>query len=353
MVSVYKKILFASICIFALSCKSKKEEATKQNTTQQATLVDVIIAGTQQLSNTIEANGNVVANESLEIHPEVSGRLTYLNVPDGASVSAGTILAKINDADLQAQLSKSKSQLSLAEKTEERLRKLLAVNGINQADYDAALNSVNNIKADIQLLKAQIDKTVVKAPFAGVLGLRMVSPGAYITPQTILATLQETNKVKIDFTVPAIYADLIKRGATVSIINNNEPKRTAVIVATETEINTTTRNLKVRALLGGVPINPGAFVKVLIDAGKQINSIVIPTNAIIPDATSKKLIVVKNGKGTFVNVETGLRTSSGVEITKGIAVGDSVVVTGVLFVKPNAPVKIKSVKNLTELTKEQ
>lgn len=353
MVSAYTKTLFVFTCVIAFSCKGKQQEVGKKDATPQATPVDVVIAGTQQLSNTIEANGTVIANESLEIHPEVSGRLTYLNVPDGGSVSAGTILAKINDADLQAQLSKSKIQLSLAEKTEERLRKLLMVSGINQADYDAALNTVNNIKADIQLLKAQIDKTVVKAPFSGVLGLRMVSPGAYVTPQNILATLQEINKVKIDFTTPSLYADLIKRGAVVSIINNNDSKRTAVVVATESEINTSTRNLKVRAVLGGAPINPGAFVKVLIDAGKQINSIVIPTNAIIPDATSKKLIVVKNGKGTFVNVETGLRTASGVEITKGINVGDSVVVTGVLFVKPNALVKVKNVKNLADLTKEQ
>ncbi|MGG9971294.1 efflux RND transporter periplasmic adaptor subunit [Ferruginibacter sp. SUN002] len=352
--SMHNKTLLIFFCFFAAACGSKKTDAAKQGAAPQVTAVDVVVAGTQQLNNIVEANGTVVANESLEVHPEVSGRLTYLNIPDGASVGAGTILAKINDADLQAQLSKSNVQLSLAQKTEERLRKLLAVNGINQADYDAALNNVNNIKADIQLLKAQIDKTVIRAPFAAALGLRMVSPGAYVTPQTTIATLQQVNKLKVDFTIPEVYIGLVKKGAIVNIITTNNPiKSTAVIVATESEINTSTRNLKVRAVINGNDILPGAFVKVLIEGGGMANRIVVPTNAIIPDATSKKLIVVKEGKGKFVNVETGLRTSSGVEIQSGISVGDTVVVTGVLFVKPNAPVKVKSVKSLEELTKEQ
>ncbi|MES2430707.1 MAG: efflux RND transporter periplasmic adaptor subunit [Bacteroidota bacterium] len=348
-----KKYIFFFLGISLIACSSKKEDISKKNA-PQITNVDVVIAGTQQLNNTIEANGSVVASESLDIHPEVSGRLVYLNVPDGAHVGAGAVLAKINDADLQAQLTKSKVQLSLAEKTEERLRKLLAISGINQADYDAALNNVNNVKADIQLLRAQIDKTIIRAPFSGVLGLRMVSPGAYVSPQSTIASLQQSNSLKIDFTVPEIYAPLIKKGSTVKVITTNATSQsTAIVIATESEVNTTTRNLKARAIINDKTVLPGAFVKVLIEAGDNVQRIVIPTNAIIPDANSKKLIVVKDGKGKFVNVETGLRTSSGVEIIKGINVGDSVVVTGVLFVKPNAPVKVKGVKKLEDLLKEQ
>jgi membrane fusion protein (multidrug efflux system) len=349
---MHQKTLIAIACILLVACKGKKEDP-KKNAAPQAVVVDVVVAGTQSLSNTVEANGSVVANETLEIHPEISGRLTYLNVPDGARVSAGTVLAKINDADLQAQLNKSKVQLALAQTTEQRLKKLIEIKGINQADYDIALNNVNNIKADIDLIKAQLDKTVVKAPFGGVLGLRPISPGAYVTPTTVLATLQQSDKVKIDFTVPELYSSIIKKGGTVRVVTNDSAKRTATVIATEADINTSTRNLKIRATLNGSPLNPGTFVKVLLDAGGRNNSIVIPTNAIIPDATSKKLVVVKGGKGKFVDVQTGLRTASGVEIVKGINVGDTVVVTGVLFVKPNAAVKIKSVKKLEELTKEQ
>lgn len=347
---MYKNTLSAVLLLFLFSCKDKKSEASQKNQPPPPTSVDVIIAGTKQLNNAIEANGSVVANEMLELHPEISGRLTYLNVPDGANVAAGTVLAKINDAELQAQMNKSKVQLELAQKTEERLRKLLAVNGINQADYDLALNNVNNIKADIELLKAQIEKTVVKAPFAGVLGLRQISPGAYVTPQTVLATLQVVNKVKIDFTVPELYANIIKKGSTINILTNESAaKRNATVIATQADINTSTRNLKVRAELNGSPINPGTFVKVLLEVGGKANSIVIPTNSIIPEADAKKVVVVKDGKGKFVTIETGLRTASGVEVTKGLNVGDSVVVTGVLFVRPNAPVKVKTVKKLEDI----
>ena len=348
---MHKKTIIAIAFTALVACKGKKEDA-KKPAGPQVINVDVVIAGMQSLSNTIEANGSVVANETLEIHPEISGRLTYLNVPDGGRISAGTVLAKINDADLQAQISKSKVQLALAETTEQRLKKLLDIKGINQADYDIAINNVNNIKADIALLKAQLDKTVVRPPFSGVLGLRPISPGAYVTPASILATLQQNDKVKIDFTVPELYASIIKKGGTVNIVTNDKNKRTATIIATESDINTSTRNLKIRAVLNGSPLNPGTFVKVLLDAGSKNNSIIIPTNAIIPDATSKQLVVVKNGKGKFVNVETGIRTAAGVEIVKGINVGDTVVVTGVLFVKKDAPVKIKSVKKLEEITKE-
>ena len=349
---MYRYKLPIIFLLFSIACNNKKEEVLKPKTTPPS-VVDVIIAGTKTLNNTIEVNGSVLANEMLDIHPEVSGRLTYLNISEGNTVKVGTILATINDADLQAQLNKSKVQLDLAKKTEDRLKKLLAINGVNQAEYDAALNSVNNIKADIELLKAQIDKTVIKAAYDGELGLRQVSPGAYVTPATVLATLQQINKLKIDFTVPDIYSNLIKKGNTVQVSTNQSASTfVATIIATEPVVNTSSRNLKVRAIMDNNKVNPGAFVKVLLKAEMNNNHIVIPTNAIIPDADSKKAIVVKDGKGKFVNIETGIRTAGGVEVVNGLNIGDTVVVTGVLFVRPNALVKIRAVKKLEEVTKE-
>ena len=342
--------LFLLLFVFLVACKDKKV-APKQNTVPPAVIVDVIIAGNSTITNSIEVNGSVVAFESADLHPEISGRLTYLNIPEGNHVTQGTVLAKINDADLQATLNKSKVQLDLAQKTESRLKKLLTVNGINQSDYDASLNQVNSLKADMVYTQSLIDKTTVKAPFTGVLGLRMVSPGSYVTAQTILASLQQTDKVKIDFTVPEIYANLIHKGGIVTVQpNQSKMSGTAVIIATEPQINAVSRNLKVRAVFNNGTLNPGSFVKVILLAGSNSNSIMVPTNAIIPDAKAKKLVVVKNGKGSFVDIETGIRNSGNAEITKGIHVGDSVVVTGVLFVRPNAPVKVRSVKKLEDLS---
>jgi len=338
------------VILLAAACKSK-QEPPKQNAAQQTVVVDVIIAGYQPISNSVEANGTVVANEYVELHPEVSGRLTYLNVPEGSFIQQGTVIARINDADLQAQVNKSKVALDMAMKTEERLRKLLAVNGVNQADYDLALNAVNGYKADMAYTQSLIDKTVIKAPFSGELGLRQVSPGAYLTPATIIATIQQLTKIKIDFTLPEEYSNLVKKGNTVDVQIDavKQTRKKAVIVATEPQVNQNTRNLKVRALLQDGKVNLGAYVKVFVTSGKDEKGIMVPTNSIIPDDKNKQLVLVKKGKALFVNVETGGRQANNVEITKGVKEGDTVVVTGVLFARPKAQLKVRSVKTLEQL----
>jgi membrane fusion protein, multidrug efflux system len=338
-------LLLVSISLFISCGDVKKDDKLKD---KPPVKVDVIIAGIEDIPKNIEVNGTVLSNEMVELHPEISGRLIYLNIPDGQKVEQGTILARVNDADLQAQLEQQKSQLTLAKKNEQRMKTLLAVNGVNQADYDAVQNQVTSLEASVKVITAQIDKTIIKAPFSGTLGLRMVSLGAYVTPQTIIGTLQQIDKIKIDFTVPESYIDLVKVGNIVSIqSNNNNDKRTAKISAIEPQINTSTRNLKVRAILESGLVNPGVFVKVLLN--QKGKGFVVPTNAIIPDAFSNQVVVIKDGKALFKNVETGVRTADIVELTSGVSEGDSIVVSGVLFVRANEKVEIKKVKKLNEL----
>ncbi len=341
----YLQTLAIPLLITALiSCKGEAKEKTAEKA-KPAVAVEVIVAGNRDFSSDIEVNGTVLSEEMIEIHPEVGGRLTYLNIPDGAYVATGTILAKVNDADLQAQLLQQKVQLDLAEKTEQRLSKLLTVNGVDQATYDAALSQVNLYYANINVLRAQIDKTVIKAPFPGRLGLRLVSEGAYVSPATVIGILQQTDKVKIDFSVPEAYLDLVKTGKVVSVKTNaSSDDLSATITAIEPQISAATRNIKVRARLNKGNISPGAFVKILLN--EKISGIVVPTNAIIPDALSSQVVLVKNGKAVFQNVETGIRNGDIVEITGGIKIGDTVVVSGVLYVRPKADVKIKKVKDI-------
>ena len=345
--------IIVTIAVFAMACKGKPEPTKPKEA--PPTVVDIIVAGQQGINNTVEANGSVVANEYVELHPEVSGRITYLNVPEGHAIAQGTVIARINDADLQAQLSKSRVQLDLAQKTVDRYKKLLDVNGINQADYDNALNQVNGLKADIQYTQTLIDKTVIKAPFGGVLGLRQVSPGAYVTASNVIVTIQQVSRVKIDFTIPEEYSNIIKKGNLVDVEVDaaNQTRKKAMVVATEPQVNQATRNLKVRALLQEGTANPGAFVKVFVDAGGNKKAVMIPTNSIIPDDKNSQVILVKGGKAAFINVKTGVRESNNVEIVSGIQPGDSVVVTGVLFARPKAPLKVRSVKTLEQLAKAQ
>ncbi len=340
------------VLTFSLShCKSKAKEV-KSPRTNAPVIVDILIAQRDTVNNIIEANGTVIAGEFVELRPEVSGRLTYLNLPEGRMIAKGTLIARVNDAELRAQVSRSRVQLELAQKTVERYKQLLDINGLNQADYDAALSQVNTLNADINYTQALIDKTVVRAPFSGVVGLRQVSPGAYVTPTTIIATLQQTNEVKIDFTLPEAYGNMVKNGNLVEVEVDavTKERSKALIIATEPGANTDTRNLKVRAILKGSVANPGAFVKVYLDAGKGRYSIKVPSNCIIPDDQNNQVILVKNGQADFVNIETGIREANSVEVIKGVNDGDSVVVTGVLFARPKSKLNVRSVKRLAELT---
>jgi len=342
---------FLMIVIFLAGCSDKKKDAPAKAKPAPAPVVDVIIAKPTRVSNIVEANGTVLANESVELHPESTGKLIYLNIPEGRHVTKGTVLAQVNDADLRAQLNKSKVQLQLYQQNEERLRKLLEINGVNQADYDAALNLVNSTKADIAYTEALIEKTIVRAPFDGVVGLRQVSLGAYVSPTNAIATLQQTNELKIDFTLPEEYSNIIKIGNPVDVEVDaaKQIRRQATIIAKEPQVNQNTRNIIVRAILPPGNGNPGAFVKVFVDAGNNNNAIMVPTNCIIQSDINNQLILVKNGKANFVDVQTGVRDSANVEITSGVNPGDTVVVTGVLFARDKNPVKVRSVKQLNQV----
>jgi membrane fusion protein (multidrug efflux system) len=179
-------ILFFFFTVIA--CKNNKDKV--QNKQQPPPVVDVIIASYQSVANTIEVNGTIVPDEFAELHPEISGVLTFLNVNEGNYVPKGTIIARVNNSDLVPQLNKLKVQLDLAKTTEQRYRKLLDISGINRADYDVALNQVNSLQADINSQQALIGKSIVRAPFSGIIGLKQLSPGAYVNSTTILATMQ-------------------------------------------------------------------------------------------------------------------------------------------------------------------
>ena len=348
--SVLVPILFLSL--FFASCKGKKEPPASRSA--GLPVVDGIVVRPQPITNHIEVNGTVVANEYVELHPEASGRLIYLNVPEGKWIEEGTVIARVNDADLKAQINKTRVLLDLAEKTEDRYRQLLAVNGINQSDYDAALNVVSGYKADIEYTKALLEKTVVKAPFSGIVGLRMVSLGAYVSPTTLIATLQQLDKIKIDFTLPEGYTNVVKIGGWVDVRTDADQRHGTVkaqILAIEPQVNQNTRNIRVRAILQNTKANPGAFVKVYINAGEDKSALMVPTNCIIPDDKNKQIVLIKDGKAVFANVQTGIRQANNVEIAKGVNEGDTVIVTGVLFVRPNNSVKLRTIYSLDQLAK--
>ena len=342
----------AFILILGLfACKEKTKPTDKFNVNAPVS-VDIAIAAAQVVDKVIEVNGSVVASEFVDIRPESNGRIVFLQIPEGKMVTAGTVLAKLNDADLQAQMQKIKVQLALAIINEQRNYKLLEAKGINQSDYDISLQQVNSLKADIAYTQSLIDKTVIKAPFAGQMGLKQVSLGAYISTATTIVSLQKVDQLKVDFTLPEIYQNYIKVGkkVTVESIANPGVKMNATIAAIEPQIIATSRNIKVRANLRG-KLLPGAYTKVFLGENQQKPSILVPSNIIIPDSKVKQLVVVREGKAKFISVETGYRTASAVEITAGVKLGDSLVVAGMLFVRDGSDLKIGKTLPLVEIIK--
>ncbi|MBO9618984.1 MAG: efflux RND transporter periplasmic adaptor subunit [Niabella sp.] len=331
----------------AFGCKEKKKEAPAAQK-RGAGKVDVYIVKTAPFSETIEVPGSVVANEVTEIHPEVSGRVVQLNVREGQFVSRGVMLAKIYDGDLQAQLNKLEAQLKIAQVNENRAQQLVNIQGISKQDYDNSLLAVKNIQADIALVQTEISRTVVRAPFSGKMGLKAISPGAYVTPATAIATINQVSSLKIDFTVPEKYTGQISEGQIVNFTVEGSPRTYAAkVMASESNVAITNRSLTVRALVTGTTqgLIPGSFAKVTLHFAPNPSAIFIPTQSIVPTARGKQVILVVKGKALFSDVETGIRDSSRVEITKGLKQGDTVLATGIMATKPNSKVDIKKVIN--------
>ncbi|MBX7052052.1 MAG: efflux RND transporter periplasmic adaptor subunit [Flavobacteriales bacterium] len=338
-------LLISLLVVLLASCDKKQNNAPAAGGAPPQ--VDIMIIQPDTFVYHSETGGTILANEFVELRPEVNGRLIQLNIQEGTSVSAGSLIAKINDEDLQAQKKKIQAQLDIAEKTVQRLKKLLEANGLNQQEYDAAVSTRDGLLADIDLVNAQIRKTEIRAPFAGLIGLRNVSPGAYVTSTTVLATLQQMDQLKVDFSLPETEAADLRTGQSVEIKSETGIIATAVIRAIEPQINTGTRNIKFRAIVqgGGSAFQPGAFVNVVVSHQPDYNAILIPTNSIIPDSRTKKVALIHHGKVQFKLIETAQRTETSARVISGLNPGDSIAVTGLLFLKPEVPVTIRSVQH--------
>lgn len=292
--------------------------------------------------------GTLLPMEQTEIHPEVSGKVVDLSVREGAYVTRGTVLARLFDGDLRAQLQKLKVQLQVAEKTEQRQADLLQIGGISQQDYDLSLLNVSGLKADIEILQTEIDKTVIRAPFNGTLGFKNISIGAYITSQTIITTIRQNDILKLEFSVPEKFSKRVRVGSSVGFTTEaNDGAFNATIMSVESGINEDTRSLDVHAVVrnGDHQLKSGGFANVNFQLGEEDRAVMIPSQAIIPGARDKQVIVYDGGKADFRVVETGIRNEEKIEIIKGLALGDTVITTGLLSIKPGYEVKISSFSN--------
>lgn len=335
-----------SVLVLA-ACKEKKDSTVAVPTGPPPALqVDALIASPQSLSSDIEVPGTILAFESTEIHPETAGRLVQLNVREGSNVSQGALLAKLFDGDLRAQMNKLEVQLKIAEQTEKRQAELVKIQGISQQEYDMSLLQVHSLKADMGIVQQSIRKTEIRAPFSGRLGLKNVSPGAYVSPTTIITTISQVNKLKVQFNIPERYGAQLKNGMAISFTVDGSTKTyTAIILAKEVEVDENTRSLAIRAAVKDQDpgLTPGAFAKVKIVLGENENALLIPNNSIVPIGRKKQVYLYKGGKATPVEVTTGVRDSTNIQVLEGIKQGDTVITSAILYLRPGSSVEIAKI----------
>jgi membrane fusion protein, multidrug efflux system len=305
--------------------------------------VSGVVVRPQKMENVVRSSGTVLASESVDLTAEASGRIEKIAFKEGAHVRKNDLLVKINDDDLQAQLKKTDLQIQLASEQEKRQAQLFEKNGVSREQYDIALNQVNTLKADRENLVAAIRKREIRAPFNGIIGLRYVSEGGYVSPATRIASIQNVNPLKVDFSIPEKYADQVSVGDLVQF-RSEETKLefTGKLFAIEPKIDAATRTLQLRALCSNKAekVFPGAYVQIELRLKTINDALLIPTQSVVPVLKGQTVLVRRNGIVVAVPVTTGMRSSATVQITDGLAAGDTVITTGVMQLRPGMKVNV-------------
>ncbi len=344
---VHSLLLVATTLIMA--CGENEKTAGGGSGKQMPPLkAEAFIVRPTPFQEKLEVPGTLLSAESVEIHPEVSGRIVQLSIAEGKTVQKGHLIAKLDDADLQAQLVKIQTQLEIAEQTLERQSKLLSIQGISQQDYDLSVLQVRNLKADIGILKTAIAKTEVRAPFSGTMGLKNISVGAYVSPASVITTLEQANNLKLDFFLPEKYAQGLRTGAAVDFrVTGSSSEYAATITAVAPGLNESNRSLNYRATVrnSDPSLIPGAFATVTVALAEKPNALLLPAQAVLPQARGKRVIRYNSGNAVFVDITTGTRTTDQVEVTSGLNPGDTILLSGLMSIRPNTPVQLGKIQN--------
>jgi len=337
------------LILVTAGCKEKSAPATSAGNAPRPVEVRGIVVQPRLLEQKITSTGSLLANEEVEVRPETSGRITAISFEEGTFVGKGSLLVKIDDSELQAQLKKLLLEEKLAQDDLYRKQKLLEIKAATEEEYQISQNQLGVIQAEIELVRSQIGKTAIYAPFSGYIGLRYVSTGGYASPSLLVARIQQTDPIKIEFTVPEKYISYIHKGSVITFtvagaVNTFE----GIIYAIEPKIDLMTRSFTVRAKCPN-PQNrlvPGAFVKVEIILQTVQDALVIPSEALIPDIKGEKVLLCEQGKVRSQYVTTGIRTDYEVQVTDGLNPEDTVITTGLLQLRNDMKVRIRIQESL-------
>ncbi|MDR1739134.1 MAG: efflux RND transporter periplasmic adaptor subunit [Bacteroidales bacterium] len=350
-----KRYLYSLLLVLAITgylsyvfifSKSKQDNPESGKGGNSGVAATVYIVKPQNFSNGIQAVGTLIPNEEVDLISEVSGKVVGIYFKEGAQVSKGQLLIKVDDADLQAQLQRAEHQLKLSSERLNRQKILLEKDAVSREEFDQAQTDYNILQTDIDLLKTKISKTEIVAPFSGTIGFRTISLGSYLQPNTVISHLVDQSKLKLEFSIPERYAALSLEGKLASFrAESSNRVYDAKVYAVDPKVDIATRTITVRALYDNSSrlLSGGMFVRLDLITEARADMLLIPTEAIVPEMNGSKVWMLRDGKAMSKVVTTDFRSGDKIEIKSGLKIGDSVMVTGLMQVREDIPVKVDKV----------
>jgi membrane fusion protein (multidrug efflux system) len=342
-------IFYPKISKLISNDKGATEAAVRKSSPQgkQKLSVNALVIKHQSLQDIFRTKGQLIPDEEVDLSFEAAGKITEIHFKEGTYVNQGTLLAKVNDQPLLAELKKLESQIPLARERVSRQRTLLEKDAVSQEAYQAVTTDLDKLMADIELVKARIRQTELRAPFDGIIGLRMVSEGAFASTGTVVAHLTKVSPLKIEFSVNEKQANEVKPGTMIQFAIENDPnKYRARVYAVESKLDEKTLSLKARAIYEnpGGKLKPGRSASIEIILYEINDAIVIPSISSVAEMGRDYAFVYKNGIARQVFIKKGLRTASSIQVTEGIQEGDTLLTTGVMQLRDGAEVEIQQIR---------
>lgn len=326
-----------------------KSSPVKEQKSKKSKVLNVraVVINEQDLSDGLFVSGSLLPDEEVDLTFETSGKITDIYFQEGSHVKKGQLLAKINDAPLQAQLKKLEVQLKLHQDRLYRQNALLEKEAVSKEAFQEAETNLATLKAEIDLMKANIAQTELRAPFDGVVGLREVSQGSYASPTTTIAKLTKVNPLKVEFNVPERYAGVLKVGGNLSFtVEGDLSERKAQVYALDSRVDSETRTFKVRAYYNnsdGILV-AGRYVNVALTTRQYERTLAVPSEAIVSEMGIDKVFLYKNGVATPIEIKKGIRTEALVQVLSGLSIGDTVITSGTMQIRTGQKVTLDEVK---------
>jgi membrane fusion protein (multidrug efflux system) len=342
---------FALLAAFIAACATKAESLDQSSSAPVSAPVgipvDAVIIRPHAVSDQLEVTGTLVANQQVDIVSELTRRIVKVNVREGTHVKKGTLLFQLDDADLQAQLERFRQQEKLAQLNEKRLKDLIEKEAISQQDYDESITNLKVLQAQVTELQVMIDKTRIVAPFDGQIGMINAHPGAIVSVNTLLTNIEDNSLVKVEFSIPEKYTNVIQLGSEQSFtIASDDQRHTARITAKGSSLSQNTRTLLVRGVVSNPEgkLLPGQSARITLSLSTSDNALAVVSQALMPSTGGYTVYVSRKNKVEAVPVSIGQRSTGSVEITKGLTTGDTVIVSNLMRIGPGTPVAFASLK---------